>query len=66
MPKYRAFIRGDNFVLEIESEAASYGFYTTRFVEADDPEGAEELAVGLIRGDPKLRKGSGTANLTHR
>jgi hypothetical protein len=32
------------------------GFYTTRFVEAETPEGAEDLAVQQIRGDDKLRK----------
>lgn len=32
------------------------GFYTTRFVEAETPEKAEDLAVRQIRGDDKLRK----------
>jgi hypothetical protein len=30
------------------------GFYTTRFVEAQDAEQAEFIAVGLIKNDPKL------------
>ena len=32
------------------------GFYTTRFVEAETPEKAEDLAVQQVRGDDKLRK----------
>jgi hypothetical protein len=32
------------------------GFYTTRFLEADTPELAENRAAQLIRGDAKLRE----------
>ena len=44
-------------MLDIDGQVASYGFYTTRFVEAEDPEAAENVAVDLLRDDPKLRKG---------
>ena len=32
------------------------GFYTTRWVKADNPESAEQMAVDLIRNDPTLKE----------
>ena len=38
----------------MDGEHRKTGFYTTRFVEAEDAEQAEALAVELIKSDPKL------------
>jgi hypothetical protein len=54
MGYYRVFLRGENFILEVDSEAGCLGFYTTRFVEAKGRGAAEILAVDLIRGDRTL------------
>jgi len=59
MEHYRVFLRGENFILEVDGEAACLGsaclgFYTTRFVQAEGREAAEILAVDLIRGDRTL------------
>jgi hypothetical protein len=54
MRQYRVFLRGENFVLEVDGEPSRLGFYTTRFVEATGPEAAEILAVDLIRRDQTL------------
>src|SRR5262245_32714280 len=55
MKYYRVFIRGDNFILDMDGEPSRVGFYTTRFVQAKSAAGAEVLAVDLIRHDKKLR-----------
>jgi hypothetical protein len=54
MGHYRVFLRGENFVLEVDGEAGCFGFYTTRFVEAKGHEAAEIVAVDLIREDRTL------------
>jgi len=54
MAKYRVVLNGQNFHLSAEGGVAPHGFYTTRYVEAATPEQAEQLAMGLVRGDPEL------------
>lgn len=49
-------LEGKNFILELEGTIRKYGFYTTRFVEAENPEKAELYAVQLIKEDEKIRK----------
>lgn len=55
MPIFRTLIRGQNFVLALDGQPRRLGFFTTRFVQADDAAGAERAAVAAIRGDPELR-----------
>ena len=52
--KYRVLINGENFLFEVDGKLQKTGFYTTRFVEARNPEEAEEIAIALIKEDPKL------------
>jgi len=47
-------LEGKNFLLNIEGATRKYGFYTTRYVEANDPEDAELKAVQLIRDDSQF------------
>lgn len=54
MPVFRCFIRGENFPGKLVGQVAPIGFYTTRFVDAETPEQAEMLAVGLLRVDEDL------------
>jgi len=54
MKRYRAVLKGQNYLLEVDGETCSMGFYTTRFVEAPDPAQAEVEAVELIRRDEWL------------
>ena len=56
MKKYKVFLTGRNFWMEANGQPKQMGFYTTRFVNADTPENAENLAVQLIREDSKLRE----------
>jgi hypothetical protein len=55
MSKYKVFIHGRNFLLNLEGDSQKHGFYTTRFVEAKSEEEAEEKAISILRDDPKLR-----------
>ena len=60
MKTFRVFLRGENFLLTFDGRQTRLGFYTTRFVQANNPEGAELIAVDLLRNDKTLR---GVANL---
>ena len=53
--KYKVLVRGENFLMNLDGKNQRLGFYTTRFVEAQNEEGAEEKAIALLRDDPKLR-----------
>jgi hypothetical protein len=51
MPLYRCSICGENFPGAMLGESSPIGFYTTRFVEASNPDEAEMLALGLLRDE---------------
>ncbi len=52
---WRVSLEGKNFWLKLDDSAKKFGFFTTRYVEADDPENAENAAVQMLREDPKLQ-----------
>ena len=54
MKKYRVFIRGENFLMNLDGMPQKLGFYTTRFVDAASEEAAENVVMDLLRGDSKL------------
>ncbi len=51
MAEWRVLLNGRNFLLQTDGEPKRLGFYTTRFVEAQDPEAAELAAVQMVRKD---------------
>ncbi len=60
---YQCFIRGENFPGELVGSKGCYGFYTTRWVEAESANEAEEVALRLLKDEatfnvisPKLRE----------
>jgi hypothetical protein len=55
MNKYKVFVRGENFLLNRNGIAEKFGFYSTRFVEANNEEHAEETAIATLRDEPTLR-----------
>ena len=55
MSKYRVLINGQNLLLNLDGSPRKLGFYTTRFVDARNPEEAEDVAVELIREDAALK-----------
>ena len=46
---------GENFYLEIDGIIERHGFYTTIWVEAQDPESAEHQALEIIRNQEDLK-----------
>ena len=56
MKKYKTFVRGENFLINIDGKEQKHGFYTTIFVEAKDEEDAEQRSIRLLRDDPKLQE----------
>ena len=55
MKKYKVFVRGQNFLLNLDGKRQQLGFYTTRFVEAQNDQEAERNAISMVRNDPTLR-----------
>lgn len=54
MPFFRILVRGENFRMNVSGSVGTFGFYTTRFVEVENPETVENEAVAAIRTDPEL------------
>ena len=54
MKKYCVLINGRNFLLDFDGKKQKMGFYTNRFVEAKSVKEAENLAIDLMRREPKL------------
>ena len=55
LKKFQVRLHGENFLLaRVGGAPRVFGFYTTRWVEAPDPEAAEIAAVDLVRSDPDL------------
>lgn len=52
--KYQVLLRGENFEMNWENEIKNFGFFTTRFVNAETPEEAETKAVALVKNDQWL------------
>ena len=54
MKKYKVLARGQNFLLDLNGLVEKVGFYTTRFVEAENESQAEDNAISTVRADPQL------------
>ena len=52
MPLFRCMIRGENFPGQVIRQRGLVGFYTTRFVEAENAEEAEFAGLEMLRADP--------------
>lgn len=53
MPWFKCFIRGENFPGQLIGAEGLFGFYTTRFIEANDAEAAETDALQRLQADSK-------------
>jgi hypothetical protein len=54
MKKYKVMLEGKNFLMKIEGKVRRLGFFTTRFLEANNPEDAKLKAVQMIRDDKQF------------
>lgn len=55
MRKYRVTINGRNYLINFEGQPRRTGFYKICYLEAHDPQEAENLAVSNIVADPRWR-----------
>lgn len=49
MKKYKVIIEGANFLVRVGTETRKLGFFTTRFVEAQDEQEAENKTIDMLR-----------------
>ena len=54
MKRWIVKIRGEGFLISFDDGVWPAGFYTTRYVEAELSDLAENAAIALIRDDPDL------------
>ncbi|WP_425410950.1 hypothetical protein [Hyphococcus sp.] len=54
MPWFQCLIRGENFILKDDIELKNFGFYTTRYVEAEDAVAAEKKVLEILKADEFL------------
>lgn len=51
MKKYKVFVEGKNLLTNIDGQVGKRGFFTTRFIEAEDARDAGSIALRLIRNE---------------
>ena len=54
MRKFKLFINGTNFLMNVEDQPLKMGFYTTRYLEAADEAMAEEAVIEMLKEDAHL------------
>lgn len=55
-------LHGKDFLLDYEGEKQFHGFFTTRWVKAENPKEAELAAVRLIKEDVRLVNATSNKN----
>ena len=55
MKRFKVKLHGKNFLLNLDGELKKFGFYATKFVEAENPQEAEKIAVILSYQNPNLK-----------
>ena len=53
MKKYKVRVQGTNFLIRVDTEPTKLGFFTTRFVEAQDEQEAENRRIDSLRVELK-------------
>ena len=56
MKNYICYIRGENFLFELENSQEKVGFYTALFLKAKDEESAENFAIKNLIENENLKK----------
>ncbi len=62
MPRYKVYMRGENYLLSLDGEHGKFGFSTARIVKAQSAEEAERIA--LIRTHQELNSKAYIVNST--
>jgi len=55
MKRFEIKLHGKNFLFNLDGDLKKFGFFATKFVEAENPQEAEKMAIILIRQNPNLR-----------
>ncbi len=55
MKRFEVKLHGKNFLFNLDGDLKKFGFFATKFVEAENPQEAEKMAIILIRQNPNLR-----------
>jgi hypothetical protein len=55
MKKFEVKLHGTNFYFNLDGELKKFGFYATKFVEAENPQEAKKIAVILSYQNPNLK-----------
>ncbi len=66
MAWFRVFACGEDFPVVLDGQVEIVGFYTTRYVEAENASQAEELVSELLFEDPDLETPAGYDDLQPR
>ena len=51
MKKFKVFVHGENFLVNHDGVEEKLGFYTTRFLEAQNEEAAEYAVMDMLRDE---------------
>ena len=51
MAEWKVYLNGQNFLIKFDGTPTRLGFFVTRYVTADDSQGAEDSAVQYIRDE---------------
>lgn len=51
MKKYRIMLEGRNLLLREDSQCKKFGFFTTRYVEAESASIAKETAFAMVKSE---------------
>jgi len=51
MPLYRIIIEGRNLLMNVDGQQDKYGFYTTRWIRAAEPNNAKQKATALVASE---------------
>ena len=61
MKWFKCYIEGENFPGELVNDDKLIGFFITRFVQADSPEEAENIALGRLKDEESLKLPTGAS-----
>src|SRR5437764_13621369 len=64
MPKFRAFIKGENFLIysEDSQQIVPSGFYVNAFIDAESADAARDSAMALVRASHVYAAARNTAD----
>ena len=53
---FEVILNGRNYLIEMDGKVKKHGFFVTRYITANNPDVAEDIAVNIIRNTDSLNK----------